>query len=57
MKVRAATIFPYVVAAALPLAGLVLAAAWALEKRFSDAGLVAASSLLGALAWSILLGA
>ncbi len=41
MKERATTIFPYAVAAALPLAGLVLAAAWALDKRTYDAALVA----------------
>jgi hypothetical protein len=56
MKERASTIFPFVVAAALPLAGLVLAAAWALDKRPYDAALAAASSVLGALLYLILLG-
>lgn len=55
MKERASTILPYAVAAVLPLAGLVLAAAWALEKRTYDAALVAASSLLGALIWLVVL--
>ena len=57
MKERAATIFPYAIAAALPLAGLVLATAWAVERRTYDAALVAAASLLGALIWFIVLSA
>ena len=57
MKERATTIFPYAIAAVLPLAGLVLAAAWAVEKRTYDAGLVLAAALLGALVWFLLLGA
>ncbi len=57
MKERATTILPYAIAAALPLAGLVLAAAWALERRPYDAALVAASSVLGALVWFIVLSA
>lgn len=57
MRERATTIFPYVIAAALPLAGLVLAAAWAVEKRMYDAALVAAASVLGALIWTLALTA
>ena len=57
MKERATTIFPYAIAAALPLAGLVLAAAWVVERRTYDAALVAAASLLGALIWFIVLSA
>lgn len=57
MKDRATTVFPYAVAAVLPMAGLVLAAAWALEQRTHEAGLVAASAVLGALVWFILLSA
>jgi len=57
MKERATTIFPYAIAAALPLAGLVLAAAWAVERRTYDAALVAAASLLGTLIWFIALSA
>lgn len=57
MKERATTIFPYVIAAALPLAGLVLAAAWAVDKRTYDAALVAAAALLGALVWTLVLTA
>ncbi len=57
MRERATTIFPYAIAAALPLAGLVLAAAWAVERRTYDAALVAAASLLGALIWFLVLSA
>lgn len=57
MKERATTVFPYAIAAALPLAGLVLAAAWAVERRTYDAALVAAASLLGTLIWFIALSA
>jgi len=57
MRERATTIFPYAIAAALPLAGLVLAAAWAVERRTHDAALVAAASLLGALVWFLVLSA
>lgn len=57
MKERAAIIFPYAIAAALPLAGLVLAAAWVVEKRTYDAALVLAVSLVGALIWIIVLTA
>ena len=57
MKERATTIFPYAIAAALPLAGLVLAAAWAVDRRPYDAALVAAASLLGTLIWFIALSA
>jgi hypothetical protein len=57
MRDRAATIFPFVIAAALPLAGLVLAAAWAFEKRTYDAALVLGAALLGAIIWVIVLGA
>ena len=57
MKERATTIFPYAIAAALPLAGLVLAAAWAVERRTQDAALVLAAALLGALIWALVLSA
>ena len=57
MKERATTIFPYAIAAALPLAGLVLAAAWAVERRTHDAVLVLAAALLGALIWALVLSA
>lgn len=57
MKERATTIFPYAIAAALPLAGLVLAAAWAVERRTHDAALVLAAALLGALIWALVLSA
>ena len=56
MTDRARTIFPFAIAAALPLAGLVLAAAWAVEKRTYDAALVLAAAVLGALIWLIVLG-
>ena len=57
MRERATTIFPFAIAAVLPLAGLVLAAAWAVEKRTYDAALVAAAALLGALVWFLILSA
>lgn len=56
MKERATTIFPFAIAAVLPLAGLVLAGAWAIEKRTYDAALVLAAALLGALIWFLILG-
>lgn len=55
MKERATTIFPYAIAAVVPLAGLVLAALWAVEKRTYDAAVLAGASLLGALVWVIVL--
>lgn len=57
MKERATTIFPFAIAAVLPLAGLVLAAAWAVEKRTYDAALVLGAALLGALVWFLILSA
>lgn len=55
MRERATTIFPYVIAAALPLAGLVIALAWAVERRTYDAALAAAAALLGGVIWLIVL--
>jgi len=52
MRERSATVFPYAIAGALPLAGLAVAA---LERRTYDAALVTAASLLGALIWTIAL--
>lgn len=57
MRERATTIFPYALAAVLPLAGLILAAAWAVEKRTYDAAVIAGAALLGALVWFIVLSA
>lgn len=43
--------FPYVLAAALPLAGLFLAGAWALDGRRQEGAWMAGAALLGALIW------
>ena len=55
MKERLSAAFPYIVAAALPLAGLFLALFRATEQKYYDAGLLLLSSLLGALIFVILL--
>lgn len=57
MKERATTVFPYAVAAVLPLAGLVLAGLRVAEKRTYDAALLVAASVLGALIYLIVLSA
>ena len=57
MKERATLIFPYAIAAALPLAGIILAGARYAEKRTYDANLLLAASLLGALIWALALTA
>lgn len=55
MRERIALAFPYLLAAALPLAGIFLAIFRASEKKYYDAGLLTLSSLLGALIFLILL--
>ncbi len=57
MKERAALILPFAVAAALPLAGIVLAGARYAEGRAYDGGLLLAASLLGAVIWALVLTA
>ena len=57
LKERIAAWFPYVLSAALPLAGLFLAGAWALERRREEALGMAAAALLGAIVWIAVLTA
>ena len=51
VKQRISAWFPYVLSAALPLAGLFLAAAWAFERRREEATGMAAAALVGAVVW------
>lgn len=55
IKERIAIAFPYLLAAALPLAGLFLAIFRASEKKYYDAGLLTLCALLGALIFLIIL--
>lgn len=55
MKERATLIFPYAIAAVLPLAGLVLALVRLTERRAYDAGLLLAAALLGTLIYLLIL--
>lgn len=55
MKERATVIFPYAIAAALPLAGLVLALARAVEGKTHDAAVLLGAALLGTLIWFLVL--
>ena len=55
MKERAATMFPYALAAVLPLPGFFLAVVWAVDKRTYDAGVLAACAALGTVIWVLLL--
>lgn len=57
MKQRIAVWFPYLLSAALPLAGLFLAGAWAVDDRRREAVWMAGASLLGALIWITVLTA
>lgn len=56
MKERIALAFPYILAAALPLAGILMAIFRATEKKYYDASLLTLSSLLGALIFLIAFG-
>lgn len=51
MKERITAWFPYVLAAALPLAGLLLAGGRALERRNEEAVAMGAAALFGAIVW------
>ncbi len=55
MKERLATTFPYALAALLPLAGVLLAVAWAMDKRTYDAAILLAAALLGTVVWVLVL--
>ena len=57
MKPLIARWFPYVLAAALPLAGLFLAGAWAVDGRREEGAIMAGAALLGALIWITVLTA
>ncbi len=57
MKERIALWFPYILSAALPLAGLFLAGAWAYDDRRQEATWMAGASLLGAAIWLTVLTA
>ncbi|WP_372789758.1 hypothetical protein [Paraconexibacter sp.] len=56
MSERAALVFPYAVAAILPLVGLIFAIVRLTEKRTYDAGLLLACSVLGSVIYAVLLG-
>jgi len=55
VRERAALIFPYAVAAVLPLAGLMLVLVRLTEKRMYDAAVLLACTVLGGLIYLILL--
>ena len=56
MPARIASVFPFVLAAVLPLVGLILAAVWVADGRRQEAGMLLAASLLGAVVYAIVLG-
>lgn len=56
MRERAALILPFAVAAALPVAGLVLALARLLERDYYEAGLMLACALVGSLFFALAFG-
>jgi len=55
MRERAALVFPLVLAAALPLAGLLLAAVRLAADKRGEALAVLAATLLGGAVWGVLL--
>ncbi len=55
MKERAALIFPYALAIALPLVGLVLALTKITEERRDEAAAMGLATLVGCLAYALLL--
>lgn len=55
MKERIALAFPFILAAALPLPGLIMAVLRAVEQKYYDAGLLVASAVLGAVIWALVL--
>lgn len=57
MKERIATWFPFVLAALVPLAGVVLALAWAADGRRREAGNLVGAAVLGAVVWILVLTA
>ena len=56
MGERAKQIFPFAIAAVVPLAGLLLAVAAFAEKRMHDASVLAGAAVLGTLIWTLALG-
>jgi len=57
VRERAALALPFLLAAIVPLAGLALAGIRVAEKRYYDASVLAAASVLGALIWVLALSA
>jgi hypothetical protein len=57
VKERLNDAFPLIVAAALPLAGLALAAARLSQDERPEAGRLLVAALLGSLIWAIVLSA
>ncbi|MBA2348000.1 MAG: hypothetical protein H0V81_06880 [Solirubrobacterales bacterium] len=55
MKERAALIFPYALAIALPLVGLVLALTKITEERLDEAAAIALATVLGCVLYALLL--
>ncbi len=56
MPARLAAAFPFVLAAILPLVGLILAVVWFTQERRQEAGLLLAASVLGAAVYALVLG-
>jgi hypothetical protein len=56
MPARLAAAFPFVLAAVLPLVGLILAVLRFTEDRRHEAGMLLAASLLGAFVYALILG-
>ena len=57
MRERATAIYPVAIAAALPVAGIVLALVRFSENDRREAGVMAAAAILGAAIWAIVLTA
>ncbi len=55
MRARLELVFPLVLAAVLPLAGLLLALVRYADKRNAEGSYVLAAALLGAVVWGVVL--
>ena len=55
MKERAAQLFPFALAVALPLVGLVLALTKITEERLDEAAAIGLATLVGCLIYALLL--
>ncbi len=57
LRERMALVFPFLLAAVVPLAGLMLAVLRATERRYAEAGSLAVAAVLGTVIWVLLLTA